>query len=63
MSIHDYRPTLRAWFDNLVGNRQRALELVGVQTFNRYLTFFPASWRYFDDMTGFVVRLRLDKGE
>lgn len=61
MSIHDYRPTLRAWFDNLVRNRQRAIELVGVQTFNRYLTFFPASWRYFDDMTGFVVRLRLDK--
>jgi cyclopropane-fatty-acyl-phospholipid synthase len=61
MSVHDYRPTLRAWFDNLERNRDRALQLVDVQTFNRYMVFFPASWRYFDDMTGFVIRLRLDK--
>ncbi len=60
-SIHDYRPTLRAWFDNLDKNREQALQLVDVQTFNRYMVFFPASWRYFDDMTGFVVRLRLEK--
>lgn len=60
-SIHDYRPTVRAWFDNLVRNRERALELVDVTTFNRYMVFFPASWRYFDDMTGFVVRLLLSK--
>ena len=32
-SIHDYRPTLRAWFDRLVENRERALELVDVQTY------------------------------
>ena len=55
-SIHDYRPTLRAWFDNLVRNRDRALELVDVPTYNRYLTFFPASWRYFDDCLGIVTR-------
>lgn len=61
VSIHDYRPTLRAWFDNLVKNRQRAIELVGVRTYNRYLVFFPASWHYFDRMTGFVVRLVLEK--
>jgi cyclopropane-fatty-acyl-phospholipid synthase len=60
-SIHDYRPTLRAWFDNLERNRRRALELVDVATFNRYMVFFPASWRYFHEMTGFVVRLRLEK--
>jgi cyclopropane-fatty-acyl-phospholipid synthase len=61
VSIHDYRPTLRAWFENLVKNRERAIELVGVQTYNRYLVFFPASWHYFDRMTGFVTRLVLEK--
>jgi cyclopropane-fatty-acyl-phospholipid synthase len=61
LSIHDYRPTLRAWFNNLVRNRDRAIELVGVKTYNRYLVFFPASWHYFDRMTGFVVRLMLEK--
>jgi len=60
-SIHDYRPTLRAWFDNLVANRERALELVDVQTYNRYLVFFPAAWRYFDDVTGALFRFVLEK--
>jgi len=60
-SIHDYRPTLRAWFDNLVANRERALELVDVQTYNRYLTFFPASYRYFEDGLGMLVRWVLEK--
>jgi cyclopropane-fatty-acyl-phospholipid synthase len=61
LSVHDYRPTLRAWFDNLVANRERALELVGIPTFNRYLVFFAASWRYFDDFTGAVFRFILMK--
>ena len=60
-SIHDYRPTLCAWFDNLVANRDRALELVDVQTYNRYVTFFPVSWRYFDDGLGMLVRWVLQK--
>ena len=60
-SIHDYRPTLRAWFDRLVENRERALELVDVQTYNRQLTFFPVSWRYFDDGLGMLVRWVLEK--
>lgn len=60
-SIHDYRPTLRAWFENLVRNRDRALELVGVPTYNRYLVFFPASYRYFQDGTGMLFRLQLEK--
>ncbi|MEX2119847.1 MAG: class I SAM-dependent methyltransferase [Pirellulales bacterium] len=60
-SIHDYRPTLRCWFENLARQRERAIELVGVPTYNRYLVFFPASWQYFDDMTGVVVRLVLEK--
>ena len=60
-SIHDYRPTLRAWFDNLVANRERALELVDVQTYNRYLTFFPVSWRYFHEGKGMLVRWVMQK--
>jgi cyclopropane-fatty-acyl-phospholipid synthase len=60
-SIHDYRPTLRAWFDNLVANRERAIDLVGVPTFNRYLLFFPSSWYYFDRGYGFVVRWVLER--
>lgn len=60
-SIHDYRPTLRAWFDRLVENRERALELVSVMNYNRHLTFFPASWRYFDDGMGMLVRWVMTK--
>ena len=60
-SIHDYRPTLRAWFDNLVAHKDAALKLVDVQTFNRYLTFFPTSWRYFNDNMGMVTRWVLEK--
>lgn len=60
-SIHDYRPTLRAWFDNLVARKEEALKLVDVKTFNRYLTFFPTSWRYFNDNMGMVTRWVLEK--
>lgn len=60
-SIHDYRPTLRAWFDRLVENRERALELVDVQTYNRYLTFFPTSWFFFNDNLGMLIRWVMEK--
>lgn len=60
-SIHDYRPTLRAWFDRLVEHKEEALKLVDVHTYNRYLTFFPASWRYFNDHWGIVTRWILQK--
>jgi cyclopropane-fatty-acyl-phospholipid synthase len=60
-SIHDYRPTLRAWFDNLVANRQRAIELVGVRTYNKYLVFFPAFTRMFDDGIVILARYVLEK--
>jgi cyclopropane-fatty-acyl-phospholipid synthase len=61
LSVHDYRPTLRAWFDRLVANRDEAIKLVGVETYNRYIVFFPASWRYFDDGIGTVFRFVLEK--
>ncbi len=60
-SIHDYRPTLRAWFENLAANCDQAIELVGVRTYNKYIVFFPASWRYFDDGEGMLVRWVLEK--
>jgi cyclopropane-fatty-acyl-phospholipid synthase len=60
-SIHDYRPTLRAWFDNLAAHRERAVELVGVQRFNEFLVFFPGAWRCFQDVEAFVLRIALEK--
>lgn len=60
-SLHDYRPTLRAWFDNLVANRDEAVKLVGVRTYNRYLVFFPASYSYFDRGSAVLLRCVLEK--
>jgi cyclopropane-fatty-acyl-phospholipid synthase len=60
-SIHDYRPTLRAWFDNLAANRDRAVSLVGVNRYNEFLVFFAGAWRCFKDCEGFVLRVALRK--
>lgn len=60
-SNHDYRMTLRQWFENMVRNREEALRLVDVKTYNRYVVFFPASWRYFNDRTGVLFRFVLRK--
>jgi cyclopropane-fatty-acyl-phospholipid synthase len=60
-TMHDYRPTLRAWFDNLVARQEEALKIVPVPVYNRYLTFFPASWKYFDEHFGVVIRWVLRK--
>jgi cyclopropane-fatty-acyl-phospholipid synthase len=60
-SIHDYRDTLRAWFTRLVEQREQAVALVGVQTYNRYLVFFAASSRYFEEVTAMLVRVAMVK--
>jgi len=60
-SIHDYRPTLRAWFDRLVANRERALSLVGREVYNKYLVFFAGAWRHFDDRDFYITRIVLKK--
>jgi fatty-acid desaturase/cyclopropane fatty-acyl-phospholipid synthase-like methyltransferase len=57
----DYRPTLRAWFDNLAANLQAAVGLVGVEVCNKYLVFLPASWRFFADGQARLHRLLLLK--
>lgn len=61
-TIHDtYKETLRHWFERLVANRQRAIELVGVPTYNKYVLFFPCSWKYFDDVQAILLRIVLEK--
>jgi cyclopropane-fatty-acyl-phospholipid synthase len=61
-SIHDtYRDTLRHWFDRLVANRERAIELVGLANYNKWLVFFPCSWKYFDDVQAILVRFVFQK--
>jgi cyclopropane-fatty-acyl-phospholipid synthase len=61
ISVHDYRMTLRQWFERLVANRDRAIELVGIPTYNRYVCFFPSAWRYFNDVTGQLFRWVMEK--
>jgi len=60
-SRHDYRPTLRAWFDRLVENRDEALALGGLETYNRYLVFLAVSWTFFDQKQAPLRRLVLEK--
>jgi cyclopropane-fatty-acyl-phospholipid synthase len=60
-STHDYRPTLKAWFDRLAQNRDQALELVGLETYNRYLVFFPSAWAMFDQKQCTLHRLVMVK--
>ncbi|ELR97216.1 class I SAM-dependent methyltransferase [Gloeocapsa sp. PCC 73106] len=56
-SIHDYKPTLRKWYENLVKNQERALDLVGLETYNRYITFFPIAWLFFQQGEAQVHRI------
>jgi cyclopropane-fatty-acyl-phospholipid synthase len=60
-SIHDYRPTLRAWYDRLAANKAQALELVGLEIYNRYMTFFPISWLFFQQHEADLHRIVMAK--
>ncbi|MBD1909132.1 MULTISPECIES: class I SAM-dependent methyltransferase [unclassified Leptolyngbya] len=60
-SIHDYKPTLRAWYDRLVAHREQALNLVGLETYNRYMTFFPISWLFFEQNEAKLHRVVMEK--
>lgn len=59
--IVDYRPTLRAWFDRLVANRDRVIELVGVQAYNRYLVMCSCCTESFSRGYGQNIRIALQK--
>lgn len=60
-SIHDYKPTLRAWYDRLVEHQSQALQIVSLETFNRYMTFFPISWLFFQQNEAKLHRIVLEK--
>jgi cyclopropane-fatty-acyl-phospholipid synthase len=60
-SIHDYRPTLRAWYDRLTANPEKALKLVDLEVYNRYMVFFPTSWMFFHKKEADLHRLVMVK--
>jgi cyclopropane-fatty-acyl-phospholipid synthase len=60
-SVHDYKPTLRAWYERLVENQAQALELVGLEIYNRYMTFFPISWLFFHQKEAELHRVVMAK--
>ncbi|MBW4462190.1 MAG: class I SAM-dependent methyltransferase [Nodosilinea sp. WJT8-NPBG4] len=60
-SVHDYRPTIKAWFDRLVAHQSEAIELVGVRTYNRYLCYLAEAWRLFDDRDLLLMRFVLTR--
>ncbi|MCP6759380.1 MAG: class I SAM-dependent methyltransferase [Fischerella sp. CENA71] len=60
-SVHDYKPTLRAWYERLTENQHRALELVDLETYNRYMTFFPISWLFFQQQEAALHRVVMEK--
>lgn len=60
-SIHDYKPTIKAWYDRLAANRNRALALVGLEVYNRYMTFFPIAWLFFQQEEACLHRVVTEK--
>ena len=60
-SIHDYKPTIKAWYDRLVANRDKALALVGLEVYNRYMTFLPFAWLFFQQKEADLHRVVMEK--
>jgi cyclopropane-fatty-acyl-phospholipid synthase len=60
-SVHDYRPTLKAWYDRLVDHQAAAIDLVGVQVYNKYLCYLAEAWRLFDDRDLILFRFVLQR--
>jgi cyclopropane-fatty-acyl-phospholipid synthase len=60
-SVHDYRPTIKSWFDRLVAHQDRAIQLVGVQTYNLYLCYLAEAWRLFNDRDLMLMRFVLQR--
>ena len=60
-SIHDYKPTLKAWYDRLAANRDKALALVGLEVYNRYMTFLPVAWLFFQQNEADLHRVVIEK--
>ncbi len=60
-SIHDYKPTIKAWYERLIENRDKALSLVGLEIYNRYMTFFPIAWLFFAQDEAKLHRIVMEK--
>jgi cyclopropane-fatty-acyl-phospholipid synthase len=60
-SIHDYQPTIKAWYDRLAANQEQALEIVGLEIYNRYMTFFPIAWLFFQQKEAALHRIVMEK--
>ena len=62
-SIHDYKPTIKAWYDRLVNKQKEAIKMVGLETYNRYATFFPIAWLFFQQNEAALHRVVLEKAQ
>jgi cyclopropane-fatty-acyl-phospholipid synthase len=60
-SIHDYKPTIKAWYDRLAASQEQALEIVGLEIYNRYMTFFPIAWLFFQQQEAALHRIVMQK--
>lgn len=60
-SIHDYKPTIKAWYDRLAENRDKAIALSGLEAYNRYMTFFPSAWMFFEQNEAKLHRIVVEK--
>lgn len=60
-SLHDYRPTLKAWFERLVANKKEAIRLVGIQNYNKYQCYLAEAWRLFDNRDLVLTRFLLQR--
>ena len=60
-SVHDYQPTLRAWYERLANNQKRGIELVGLEIYNRYMTFFPFVWLFCQQHESELHRVVMEK--
>ncbi|MEL6553236.1 MAG: class I SAM-dependent methyltransferase [Cyanobacteria bacterium J06621_11] len=60
-SIHDYKPTIKTWYDRLAENREKAIALSGLEVYNRYMTFFPSAWMFFQQNEAKLHRIVMEK--
>jgi len=60
-SMHDYRRTLKGWFDRLAASEEAAVRLVGVHVYNKYLCYLAEAWRLFQDRELLIMRFVLER--
>lgn len=60
-SVHDYKPTIRAWYDRLVSKQKEAIDMVGLAIYNRYATFLPFAWLFFQQKEAALHRVVMRK--